>query len=752
MHRHHRSSLLRILVALVVAITGASAARAQTVPSPAKQLTVERIHSGPSLNGELVEGMQWSPDGKRVSFFQTTGEGASAKTELGAVDAANGEKHILVDAAKLATLLQPEKGQPTQATGLGRVAPENYIWSSDSNELLFKSGGRLVWLDLRTMFTKTLVSGGNEVQDPKFSPDGRWVTFVRDSNLWIANVMNGELKPLTRGGSEEILKGQLDWVYPEELDLGTAYWWSPDSQQIAFLEFDERPVTKYPIIDLNTGGVESTRFPQAGEANPIARVGVVPLTGGEPKWMDTGKDTDVYLARVDWVPDSKHLAIQRLNRAQTKLELLLADAATGASRTVLTETDNYWINLSDESLRFFADGRRFLWTSERTGFRHLYLYDIDGKLLGQLTHGDWEVTGIEGFGPGGGNSFALDERHGYVYFISNKDNAVERHLYRLSLADKSVSRVTGEAGTHEVMIAPDAGAFVDTFSNAMTPPRQDLYRIDGTRVTVINEDRVPELPAYHLSPVEFLSVRAGDGTLLHALMIKPPDFDPSRKYPVLVYVYGGPHAQEVRNAWDEHYFLWHQLMAQKGYIIFKLDNRGSYGRGHNFETPLYHHFGKIELVDQLAGVSYLKSLPYVDPARIGIWGWSYGGFMTLTAMFDAPQIFKAGVAAAPVTDWRLYDTIYTERYMARPQENADGYRDSSPVSHSSQLRGKLMIIHGTGDDNVHFANTAELLSRFIEEGRYPEIMIFPGRGHPINDAPASILLFNRMTKFLLDNL
>jgi dipeptidyl-peptidase-4 len=740
--------------------TAPVAQSAATAPTAPRQLSVERIYSEPDLNGYLLEDVQWSPDGKQLTFFQASGTGFGAKTELWSVAASDGAKHVLVDAAKISELLPPDTAPASQATGLGRVAAHKYYWSADSSEMVFRSGAKLTWLDLRTMQTKVLAgskTGGSDaspgdIEDPKFSPDGKFVTFLRDRNIWIANIMNGESHPLTKGGSEELRKGELDWLYPEELDCATAYWWSSDSQHIAFLEMDERPVTQYPIADLTTGGIQNTRYPQAGEANPVVRVGVIGADGGETKWMDTGADKDIYLPRVQWLPDGKSLAIQRLNRAQNKLELLLADSASGKSRVVLTETDPYWINLGAANIEFFADGRRFLWPSERTGFRHLYIYDTDGKMETQLTQGNWAVETSAGFGPGAGAALRLDEKHGFIYFLSNKDNPVELHLFRLSLADKTIRRVTSEAGTDEVSIAPDCGAFMDTFSNVMTPERQDLERMDARPIAPLNENRVPELAAYRLSPVEFLTVKAGDGVELHAYTIKPPNFDASKKYPVLVQVYGGPSIQNVVNKWDDEAFLWHQMMAQKGYIIFALDNRGSLGRGHNFETPVFHHLGRFELADQLSGVAYLKSLPYVDPSRIGIWGWSYGGYMTLNAMFNAPTVFKAGISVSPVSDWRLYDTAYTERYMGRPQDNPDGYRDSSVAAHAKQMRGKLLIAASTGDDNVHFANTGEVLDSFISDGKYPEIMVFPGRGHGISDSAARIALFRRMTQFLLDNL
>jgi dipeptidyl-peptidase-4 len=670
------------------------------------------------------------------------------------MDATTGKRKLLVNTGTLESAIQPEKARAVQSTGLGRVQARDYLWSPTGDSLLFVGNSSLVLLDLNTMAIHSLVSGDTDVEDPKFSPDGKWVSFVRESNLWVVNAATGEAKTLTTGGTEEVLKGRLDWVYPEELDCKTAYWWSPDSTKIAYYEMDERRVTRYPIMDMSSpiGAMEYTRYPQAGEANPVVRVGVVHVTGGETTWMDTGADTDVYIPRVDWLRDGRRLAIQRLDRAQKRLDLVFCDAQTGVSQTILTETDKYWINLSDD-LYFFSDNRRFLWSSERTGFRHFYLYDLSGKQLDQLTSGDWEISTTGGFGPGAASKPVVDEINGYIYFLSNKNNPTEMQLYRLDVHDKSIMRITREEGTHEVNFAPDASAFVDTYSASTTPPRQDLKRANGSRIETIDQNKVPELAPFHLSPVEFLTLSAEDGTKLCAWMMKPPDFDPAKKYPVLVSVYGGPQAQEVRNDWGGIDFLWHEIMAEKGYIVFSLDNRGMYGRGHAFETPIYHQFGKTELADQLEGVKYLKSLPYVDASRLGIWGWSYGGYLTTYAMFNSPDTFKAGIAVAPVTDWRLYDTIYTERYMGRPQDNPDGYADSSPVNQAARLRGKLMIAHGTGDDNVHFANTSELLNELILGGRYPaDVLIFPGRGHSIGDRPARIQLFERMTEFFLNNL
>ena len=725
----------------------------QTVPAPAaaaapastvKALTVDRIYGdGPSLSGRLTKGIAWTPDSKQISYFETKGAGKEAKTELWVMDVATGQRHALLSAEKLEAVLPPDSEKTTQATGLGRHAPSQYQWAPGGGAILFQGATSLAWFDLKTQASRTLLSGKEGIADPKISPDGRYVSFVRDHNLWLVGVADGKERALTQGGTEEVRKGELDWVYPEELEITTAYWWAPDSSAIAYFQMDESKVAKYPLVDFSSpdGDAEEERYPPAGGANPIVRVFVAPVGGGEARAMDTGENTDIYIPRVNWLTDSKHIAIQRLNRQQTVLDLLIADAESGETRAALTEKDQYWINISND-LHFLKDGKRFLRSSERSGYRHLYLYDLDGKEQAQLTKGEWEVSAVD----------AVDEGKGLIYFTGTSKSPLERHLYRVSLDGSAVSRITIHNGTHGINMAPDASAFVDTYSDVMTPPRQDLAHADGSLLRIINENKVAELAEYHLVAPQFLTVKTHDGVQLNAWMIKPPDFDASRKYPVLIFTYGGPHAQVVLNAWGNNTGLWHQEMAQKGYVIFALDNRGSAGRGHIFEEPIHYRLGAQELSDQRDGVEYLKSLPFVDASRIGIWGWSYGGHMTLHAMFEAGNIFKAGFAGGPVTDWFFYDSIYTERYLGLLPQNAEGYRSSSPLEKAGGLKGKLLIAHGTGDDNVHFANTLTLINELIEHGKYVEVMPFPGRGHGVSDPPARKVLMNRVTQFFLDNL
>ena len=737
-------------ILLLVCAVGPLDCRGQqtAAPTPAaaaspKLLTVDRIYSEPSLNGRLTRGVAWTPDSKQISFFESNATGKAGRTELWAVDVASGQRRVILSAEKLESVLPADSEQSTQATGLGRHAPAEYQWAPGGGALLFKGATSLAWFDLKTQASRGLVSGKEKISDPKISPDGKYVCFVRNHNLWLVSVADGKERAFTEGGTEEVRKGELDWVYPEELEITTAYWWAPDSSAIAYFQMDESKVAKYPLVDFSspTGEAEEERYPPAGGGNPIVRVFVAPVGGGEAHAMDTGENTDIYITRVNWLTDSKHVAIQRLNRPQTVLDLLICDAATGAARTALNETDQYWINVSND-LRFLKDGKRFLWSSERSGYRHLYLYDLEGKQLAQITKGEWEVSAVE----------ALDEGKGLVYFTGTAKSPLERHLYRASLDGSAISRITIHNGTHGVNMAPDASAFVDTYSDVVTPPRQDVARADGSLLRVINENRVAELADYHLSTPQFLSVKAHDGMALNAVMIKPPDFDESKKYPVLVFTYGGPHAQVVLNAWGGNTALWNHSMAQKGYIIFSLDNRGSAGRGHLFEEPIHYNLGAVELADQREGVAYLKSLPFVDGERIGIWGWSYGGFMTLNAMFSAGGQFKAGFAGGPVTDWHFYDSIYTERYLGLLPQNENGYRASSPIDRAENLKGKLLIAHGTGDDNVHFANTLSLINELIAHGKYAEVMPAPGRGHGASDPAARKVLFNRVTQFFLDNL
>ena len=741
-HFARRMKCLLAFATLMTVCAWGQRAHGQQAAAPG-ELTVDRIYGQPGLSGRLTRGVEWAPDGKRISFFDVKGQGKDARTELWTMDATSGERSLLVSAEKLESILPAPDGKESQATGAGRHAPSQYQWAPGGEALLFEGPSAVAWFDLKSQLGRVLVSGKGEISDVKISPNGKYVSFVRGHNLWLVATTDGKEKAFTTGGTEEIRKGELDWVYPEELELFTAYWWSPDSNSIAYLEMNETKVTQFPLVDFEsyTGEAERQRYPVAGGTNPVVRVFVGSVNGGKQRVMDIGTETDIYVPRVDWLPDSRRIAIQRLNRAQDCLDVLVADVSSGKSSVLLSEKDAAWINVSDD-LEFLKDGKRFLWTSEKTGYRHIYLYGMDGKEVAQLTKGDWEVSHIAG----------VDEVTGLVYFVAKEQSPMESHLYRVGLDGSGFTRISKKDGTHGVQLSGNAQFYVDRYSNAVTPPRQDVYRTNGTKSATLNENTVAELAQYHLSPVEFAAVPAKDGTALNCFLIKPPQFDPAKKYPVIVFTYGGPHAQVVTNGWMGSLLLWHQMMAQKGYVIFALDNRGSAGRGHMFETPIHFRFGIDAISDQRDGVTWLKKQSWVDGSRIGIWGWSFGGFMTTTAMLQAPDDFKAGFAGGPVTDWHFYDTIYTERYMGLPKDHEQDYKNCSPVTYAAGLKGKLLIAHGTGDDNVHYSNTLALINSLINQGKYVEVIAAPGRGHGVSDPPAERIVWNRVTEFFLANL
>ena len=696
-----------------------------------KKLTVEDIYLNLNLYQKLPRALKWLPKGKQLSYVKISPE--------------NGEQQLWIMDAKsriARSILSNKQLQVIEGKDTLQISLMRYSWFPGEDGLLLQDLNDLFYYSFDRNKIVRLTRTPETEENVSISPDGRKVAFVRNNNLYIVNVPSGQEKQLTFDGEEHLLNGKKDWVYQEELGSRgdfKGYWWSPDSRKIAYYQMDDRPVPEYPLVDFSQlhPVVTMERYPKAGEPNPIVKVGVVNVETAKTVWLNLGDDTDVYFPRVYWVPGTGEVAVMRLDRHQQHLDFLFCNPTSGESRVVLSESDPHWINIED-FVYFFKKKNWFLWGSERSGYRHLYLYDLQGNLIRQLTEGDWAVTSLEG----------VDERKGYAYFVGTKDGLLERHLYRVGLDSRKIKRLTREEGVHSVRVAPEGRYFIDYFSAPLTPVRVTLYRADGKRIKVLEKNEHPELAEYQLSNPEFLTITGKAGLEYHAMMIKPPHFDPTRKYPVLIHVYGGPHSQLVIKRFTN---LWHQMMAQKGYIVFTLDNRGTANRGRDWETAIYKHFGKLELEDQLVGVKYLKSLPYVDSTRIGIWGWSFGGYMTLYAMTHSRE-FKAGVAVAPVTDWRYYDTIYTERYMALPEENADGYYQSSPINFADSLHGALLIAHGTVDDNVHFQNTVEFIDRLVDAGKLYQLLIYPGKEHSIRGQEARIHLFRSITEFLLKNL
>ncbi|MCA1621911.1 MAG: S9 family peptidase [Acidobacteria bacterium] len=605
----------------------------------------------------------------------------------------------------------------------------------------------LVYYELNSDAAARLTNDTEEETEEDFSPDGRWVSFVRKNDLYVADVKTRTERRLTRTGNEKTLNGVLDWVYEEELygrGNRRGYWWSPDSRRLAYLNFDERPVKTFPVVDHipRRQVLEDTPYPLAGDPNPVVRLGLVEPAGGETRWVDLAgyEPTDSLVVRVGWSPDSARVVYQAQNREQTFLDLNSADPATGRTTRLFRETTKAWVEAFDDNPRWLKDGS-FLWRSERTGWLHVYRYAADGKLVKQLTGGPWEVRGID----------AVDEAGGWLYFHGTEHSHIAEHVYRVKLDGTGLARLSRAEGNHRPNFSPTGSYFIDSWSDVNTPTQVRLHASDGAQVRVIDENRVAALGQYRLGKAEFMKVKTRDGFEMEGLMIRPPDFDPAKKYPVLQFTYSGPHAPQVRNSWGGPGYMWHQLMAQKGYIIWYLDNRTASGKGAVSTWASYKNFGPLELRDLEDGLAHLKTLPYVDGSRVGIWGWSFGGYMATYALTRSKQ-WKMGIAGGTVSDWANYDSIYTERYMLTPQNNPEGYKAGSPLAGAANLSGKLLLIHGAIDDNVHMANTIQLAYELQKAGHQFELMLYPKSRHGVTDPLLVRHMRQMMTDFVLANL
>jgi dipeptidyl-peptidase 4 len=714
------------LVACAVA-TGASGA----------ELTIDRLFDAPALAGPTIVGLKISPDGARVTYLKGKAEDKD-RLDLWEYNIHDGRARVLVDSNALAPkqekLSDEELGRRERQRTAALSGIIEYTFAPAGDAVLFPLSGKLFYYQLAKPKAKPvveLIDTHGFATDATVSPTGGYIAYVRDQNLYGYDIAAKQEKAFTTDGGGPIKNGMAEFVAQEEMDRSTGYWWAPDGKHIAFARVDETPIKVTERFEIAADNVTTfaQRYPTTGGPNAQVKVGVIDVASGGITWVDLGAEQDIYLARVDWLPDGKTLAIQRESRNQRKLDLLFADIDAGKTRTVLTETSNTWIDLNDE-LSFLKNSREFIWASNRDGYTHLYLYDYDGRLIRQLTAGKWVVDDFRKRAVMG-----IDETSRTVYFTATEKGPTERHLYRTSLdtADPhQVQRITQNEGVHAIAMSPDARFYVDTFTSSAQPPQSSLHSADGALKAWLLENRLdaqhPDAPYLADNAIpEVGTLTAADGQTLYYQLFKPLHFDPSKRYPAIVDVYGGPGVQRVLNNWHGSSFT--QILTRAGYVVFTLDNRGSAFRGTAFQAPIHRKMGDVEVTDQVQGARWLMSQSFVDPARIGVWGWSYGGYMTLNLLFKAPDVFRAGVAGAPVTDFALYDTHYTERYLDRPQDNAAGYAASSVLPYAKDLKGKLLVMHGMADDNVLFLNSTKLFRRLQDLSKPFDVMVYPGAKH-----------------------
>jgi dipeptidyl-peptidase-4 len=709
----------RSALALAVGVLAPVVLRAQ-----AQTLTLDDIyHPDRKLDftGSPPANLAWIDDAHYLWPRPTTGEEA----ELLKVEALSGRTEPLFDVARVERTLGTLEGvTPEDVKRAARQRTPTF--DGRRTALVLTLGGDLYYYDLVRHEARRLTRAAGREEEASVSPDGRYVAFVRDNDLFVVDPHGAERR-LTRDGSADVLNGKLDWVYQEEVygrGKFRAYWWSPDSQRIAFLRLDEHGVPRRTIVDdvPRHDTVEVYPYPKAGDPNPKATLGVAPVAGGAVVWADARAYAggDILVVDVAWTPDSAQIAFQVQDREQTWLDLNLADAKTGAARRLLRETTEAWVE-PQGSPQWLPDGG-FLWLSERSGFKHLYRHARDGSGARALTSGPWEIRELYG----------VDARGGWAYFAATERNPIGPDVYRVRLDGSGLQRLSQQRGTHKALFNPGYTLYVDTHSDLTTPEKVRLLRADGTLARVIDDNPVPALSRFRLIRPELVQVPTRDGFAMEAMLFKPPDFDPSRKYPVYQHIYGGPHAPQVKDAWGGTGYMFHQLLAQRGVVVWICDNRSASGKGAQSAWAGYKRMGELELQDVEDGLDWLTRQGFVDTSRIGINGWSYGGMMVAYALTHSPR-FAMGISGAPVTDWRNYDSIYTERHMLTPEHNPEGYRRTSALLAADKLHGRLLLMHGTVDDNVHLQNTIQFAYELQKAARPFELMVYPKSRHAVSD-------------------
>ncbi len=709
-----------------------------------KLLTLEDIYHPDrkiDFSGAVAPELHWLVDGTHYVEQKKDSQGP---TTLFKVEVSTGKTEPLFDPVQLEEAFAKLPGfDTTKAREVLRKG--SFKHTPDGSAILIESHDDLFYHSSKGQHFTRLTDSPQPEREARFSPNGTMVSFVRDYNLYVIDLDRFQERQLTTDGNSRQLNGLLDWVYQEEIygrgDF-KGYWWSPDSTHLVYLQIDESEVPEFKVVDQISRylEIEVTNYPKAGDPNPRVRLGILPVAAGGTTWVDTSKyrTSDFLIVRVGWTPDSRKVVYQVQNRQQTWLELNLVEVGKGKPITLLRETSPAWVDIAGQPI-WLKDGS-FLWLSERTGWRHVYHYSGRARLLRALTSGPWKVEIVHG----------VDEK-GFVYLSGTAFSSIESHVYRVKLDLAYLEQLSRRVGTHRADFNPPCTFFIDSWSDTNIPPQVRLYRADGSMIRVIHRNRVDVLNEFQLRKPEFLQVSTRDRFVMEAMIIKPPEFDPTQKYPVMSFTYGGPYTPMVRKRWRGKTYMWYQFLAQKGYLIWICDNRSASDKGTQATWPVYKNFGELELRDLEDGLKWLKGKSYVDGSRIGLGGWSFGGFMTGYALTHSKS-FKIGIAAGPVTDWRLYDTIYTERYMTKPQDNPEGYDKSSVSGAAADLHGKLLLIHGTMDDNVHAQHTFRLVYELQKAGKQFEVMFYPKSRHNITDLRQSQHLAELMTNFILENL
>jgi dipeptidyl-peptidase-4 len=733
----------------LVALCALATVTAMAQQAPAKkQYTVEAIYATSATSGHPPAGLQWSPDGSKLTYIQ---HGASGEQDsLYYFDPASGKSAQLIAADKLAALTPPTSNlkDDRQRENRARFGVAEYQWAPDSASLLFDALGQLWIFDVAAAKGRQLTDAKEPSSDPKFSPDGKFLSYLRGHNLYLRPIAGGTEVALTRDGDANLLNGEVDWLYSEELDVRSNYSWSPDGRQILYLQMNEAPVPQYPIVNWTPTHPETDqeRYPKAGDPNPTVKLMLTGLDGVS-KEIDLGVKGEYYLPRFGWARPGLAWAMV-LNRLQNEQELYFIDARTGKSRRVLDERDPNYIELHDpmgrgahQGVRFLDSSSRFLWLSWRDGFTHLYLYEFDAmqplaadaKLERRLEQGSYEVNNLLG----------VDESKGLVYVEANKGDDRQEHLFAVPLAGGEATQVTHQPGSHSITMTSDAKYFVDGYSALGGTPKMQICAVAGACTEVWASHTWDD---YDTLVPQFVDFKAEDGTLLRGVILLPPAgaaTEVNGKVPLILNPYGGPHGQEVRDS-ARAIDAFDQVLAHAGFAVLKVDNRGSGNRGREFAMAAFHHLGEVELRDNLAALDQaLARFPQLDPKRLGWWGWSYGGTMTAYALTHSDR-FKAGISVAPVTDWHNYDTTYTERYMGLPKDNVEQYEKTSVVKSAAKLSGRLLLVHGTSDDNVHMQNSVQFIDAMINAGVPFDLQLYPGKTHGIAGAQARTHLFKRM--------